>query len=53
MAEVFLARQPIFTRTLGVAGYELLFRSGEASRAGDFDRAQRLVRGAGDLYSRP
>ena len=50
MAEVFVARQPIFTRTLDVAGYELLFRSGEASRAGDFDRAQRLVRGAGDLY---
>jgi len=33
MAEVFVARQPIFTRTLEVAGYELLFRGGEASRA--------------------
>ncbi|HUJ34933.1 MAG TPA: HDOD domain-containing protein [Solirubrobacteraceae bacterium] len=33
MAEVFVARQPIFTRTLDVAGYELLFRDGQASRA--------------------
>ena len=28
MAEVFVARQPIFTRTLNVDGYELLFRDG-------------------------
>ncbi len=33
MAEVFVARQPIFNRTLQVAGYELLFRDGEASQA--------------------
>ncbi len=33
MTEVFVARQPIFTRTLKVAGYELLFRGGDASEA--------------------
>ncbi len=33
MAEVFVARQPIFNRNLQVAGYELLFRDGEASHA--------------------
>jgi c-di-GMP phosphodiesterase len=33
MAEVFVARQPIFNRTLEVAGYELLFRGAEASAA--------------------
>ncbi len=33
MAEVFVARQPIFNRTLEVAGYELLFRGGEATDA--------------------
>ncbi|MGH2885823.1 MAG: EAL and HDOD domain-containing protein [Solirubrobacteraceae bacterium] len=33
MADVFVARQPIFTPTLQVAGYELLFRGEEASRA--------------------
>ena len=33
MSEVFVARQPIFDRHLHVAGYELLFRGGEASTA--------------------
>jgi c-di-GMP phosphodiesterase len=33
MSEVFVARQPIFDRTLHVAGYELLFRGGEATTA--------------------
>jgi EAL and modified HD-GYP domain-containing signal transduction protein len=33
MPEVFVARQPIFTRDLKVAGYELLFRGGEADTA--------------------
>ncbi|MFZ0976533.1 MAG: HDOD domain-containing protein [Solirubrobacteraceae bacterium] len=33
MAEVFVARQPIFNRALHVAGYELLFRGAEASSA--------------------
>ncbi len=33
MTEVFVARQPIFTRTLEVAGYELLFRDGDATTA--------------------
>jgi c-di-GMP phosphodiesterase len=33
MTEVFVARQPIFTRTLQVAGYELLFRGSDASEA--------------------
>ena len=33
MAEVFVARQPIFNRTLQVAGYELLFRDGDATHA--------------------
>jgi len=33
MAEVFVARQPIFNRALHVAGYELLFRGAEASTA--------------------
>ena len=33
MAEVFVARQPIFNRTLQVAGYELLFREGAANHA--------------------
>ena len=33
MAEVFVARQPIFNRTLEAYGYELLFRGGAASRA--------------------
>jgi EAL and modified HD-GYP domain-containing signal transduction protein len=33
MAEVFVARQPIFNRTLEVAGYELLFREGDATHA--------------------
>src|SRR5947209_10620078 len=33
MADVFLARQPIFDRQLQVAGYELLFRGGAVDRA--------------------
>ena len=33
MAEVFVARQPIFYRNLKVAGYELLFRGGPTSEA--------------------
>jgi c-di-GMP phosphodiesterase len=33
MAEVFVARQPIFDRGLKVAGYELLFRGGPANGA--------------------
>jgi c-di-GMP phosphodiesterase len=33
MSEVFVARQPIFDRHLRVAGYELLFRGGEAADA--------------------
>ncbi len=32
-SDVFVARQPIFDRTLRVAGYELLFRDGRADRA--------------------
>jgi EAL and modified HD-GYP domain-containing signal transduction protein len=33
MPEVFVARQPIFDRSLHVAGYELLFRGGDATTA--------------------
>ena len=33
MSEVFVARQPIFNRQLQVAGYELLFRGGDAATA--------------------
>jgi EAL and modified HD-GYP domain-containing signal transduction protein len=33
MPEVFVARQPIFDRNLHVAGYELLFRGGDATHA--------------------
>ena len=33
MSEVFVARQPIFDRNLHVAGYELLFRGGDAATA--------------------
>ncbi len=33
MPEAFVARQPIFDRHLHVAGYELLFRGGEATSA--------------------
>ena len=33
MSEVFVARQPIFDRNLHVAGYELLFRGGDAASA--------------------
>ncbi|HUA46872.1 MAG TPA: HDOD domain-containing protein [Solirubrobacteraceae bacterium] len=33
MPEVFVARQPIFDRDLHVAGYELLFRGGNATTA--------------------
>jgi c-di-GMP-related signal transduction protein len=35
--EVFVARQPIFDRQRTVAGYELLYRSGEANSAGSGD----------------
>lgn len=35
MSEVFVGRQPIYDRELGVYGYELLFRSGEANNAAD------------------
>ena len=45
MSEVFVARQPIFNRSLRVAGYELLFRGGEASTAlvGDSEGATASV----------
>src|ERR1700716_4368563 len=33
MAEVFVARQPVFDRDLKVAGYELLFRGGPTREA--------------------
>src|ERR1700760_1738291 len=33
MSEAFVARQPIFNRNLEVAGYELLFRGGNATTA--------------------
>lgn len=33
MSEVFVGRQPIYDRKLGVYGYELLFRSGEVNNA--------------------
>jgi EAL and modified HD-GYP domain-containing signal transduction protein len=33
MSEVFVARQPIFDRSLDVAGYELLFRGGPVRKA--------------------
>ena len=33
MAEVFVARQPIFNAALEVAGYELLFRGGANAEA--------------------
>jgi c-di-GMP phosphodiesterase len=33
MPEVFVARQPIFDRHLHLAGYELLFRGGDATKA--------------------
>lgn len=35
MSEVFVGRQPIYDRKLGVYGYELLFRSGEVNNAAD------------------
>ena len=34
MSEVFVGRQPIYDRQLGVYAYELLFRSGEANNSG-------------------
>jgi EAL and modified HD-GYP domain-containing signal transduction protein len=45
MADVFLARQPIFDRQLEVAGYELLFRGGAVDKAlvGDDDGATATV----------
>jgi EAL and modified HD-GYP domain-containing signal transduction protein len=33
MAEVFVGRQPIYNRALGIYGYELLFRSGVVNNA--------------------
>lgn len=39
MSEVFVGRQPIYDRELGVYGYELLFRSGEANNADDVTSA--------------
>jgi EAL and modified HD-GYP domain-containing signal transduction protein len=33
MGQVFVARQPIFDRSLSIAGYELLFRGGPSSEA--------------------
>ena len=33
MSEVFVGRQPIYDRKLGIYGYELLFRSGEVNNA--------------------
>ena len=35
--EVFVARQPIFDRQRAVAGYELLYRSGESNSVGSGD----------------
>jgi c-di-GMP phosphodiesterase len=45
MADVFLARQPIFDRQLQVVGYELLFRGGAVDKAlvGDDDGATATV----------
>jgi c-di-GMP phosphodiesterase len=45
MSEVFIARQPIFDRNLHVAGYELLFRGGDATTAlvADSERATASV----------
>ncbi len=37
MAEVFVARQPIFDRKMQVIGYELLFREGQANSANVID----------------
>ena len=44
-ADVFVARQPIFSRRQGVYGYELLFRDGleNAFRGGDGNRATASV----------
>ena len=38
--EVYLARQPIFDRKLGVFGYELLYRSGSDNYFATSDRNQ-------------
>jgi c-di-GMP phosphodiesterase len=37
MQDIFVGRQPIYDAKLDVIGYELLFRSGEANRAGQID----------------
>jgi c-di-GMP phosphodiesterase len=45
-SEVFMARQPIYDRSLGVAAYELLFRSGKKNDAGvvgSTESAQALI----------
>ena len=36
-AQVFIARQPIFDRQRRLAGYELLFRSGDEAGRASFD----------------
>jgi len=35
--QIFIGRQPIFNRSLAVVGYELLFRPGNVTNAGEFD----------------
>jgi EAL and modified HD-GYP domain-containing signal transduction protein len=40
MADVFVARQPIFDRKLHVLGYELLFRDGDVNSAAVADHEQ-------------
>ena len=42
MPNAFLARQPIYDRSLAVIGYELLFRSGETGHA-DFAAADQAT----------
>ena len=37
LKDVFIGRQGIFDREMGIYGYELLYRSGEENRAGSFD----------------
>src|SRR6476620_2680468 len=36
-SQIFIARQPIFDRQRQVAGYELLFRSGDDAQRASFD----------------
>ncbi len=40
MQDIFIGRQPIFDRDLGIFAYELLFRSGTQNRAGPLDGDQ-------------